>query len=108
MSLCARVKVFLEMIKFEHTIFALPFAFTGAILAARGLPTFYQTFWIVMAMIGARTAAMGTQPAHRRGDRCEKSADHGRAIPAGLIDRGHRPFVSSCLPPCSWSTPRTA
>ncbi|GIU82071.1 MAG: 4-hydroxybenzoate octaprenyltransferase [Acidobacteria bacterium] len=48
----------LRMIKFEHTLFALPFAFLGAILAANGLPTLWQFFWITVAMIGARSAAM--------------------------------------------------
>ncbi len=48
----------LRMIKFEHTLFALPFAFLGAILAANGMPTLWQIFWITMAMFGARSAAM--------------------------------------------------
>lgn len=46
------------MIKFEHTLFALPFAFLGAVLAADGLPTWWQIFWITVAMFGARSAAM--------------------------------------------------
>jgi len=46
------------MIKFQHTLFALPFAFTGAILAADGLPPVRQIGWILGAMIGARSAAM--------------------------------------------------
>lgn len=48
----------LRMIKFEHTLFALPFAFLGAILAAEGLPSLRQIFWITVAMFGARSAAM--------------------------------------------------
>jgi 4-hydroxybenzoate polyprenyltransferase len=48
----------LSMIKFEHTLFALPFAFLGAILAANGLPTLRQVIWITVAMVGARSAAM--------------------------------------------------
>jgi len=48
----------LEMIKFEHTLFALPFAFLGAVLAADGLPTWSQIIWITVAMVGARSAAM--------------------------------------------------
>jgi len=48
----------LSMIKFQHTLFALPFAFTGAILAARGVPAWRQTGWILGAMVGARSAAM--------------------------------------------------
>jgi 4-hydroxybenzoate polyprenyltransferase len=56
-----RVHTVLEMIKFEHSVFALPFALVGALLAARGagsLPTLWQIFWIVVAMVGARSAAM--------------------------------------------------
>lgn len=53
-----KLKTTLEMIKFEHTIFALPFAFLGAILAANGLPTWWQILWITVAMVGARSAAM--------------------------------------------------
>lgn len=48
----------LSMIKFQHTIFALPFAFTGALLAARGSPSSWTVVWILGAMIGARSAAM--------------------------------------------------
>jgi len=46
------------MIQFEHTIFALPFAFMGAVMAARGLPPWSRTVWILLAMVGARSAAM--------------------------------------------------
>ena len=48
----------LSMIKFEHTLFALPFAFLGAVLAADGLPSWQQVLWITVAMVGARSAAM--------------------------------------------------
>lgn len=50
---------FLELIKFEHTIFALPFAYLGMLLAAQGLPTLFQFIWITIAMAAARTVAMG-------------------------------------------------
>ncbi len=53
-----KLRTTLEMIKFEHTLFALPFAFLGAILAAEGLPTVSQIAWITLAMVGARSAAM--------------------------------------------------
>lgn len=53
-----RLVVVLEMIKFEHTVFALPFAFLGAFLASRGFPGWAKTFWIIVAMAGARSAAM--------------------------------------------------
>jgi 4-hydroxybenzoate polyprenyltransferase len=57
-----RIRTVLEMIKFEHSVFALPFALTGALLAARathqGWPTLRQFLWIVVAMVAARSAAM--------------------------------------------------
>ena len=53
-----KLRTTLEMIKIEHTLFALPFAFLGAVLAADGLPTVWQILWIVVAMFGARSAAM--------------------------------------------------
>src|ERR1700724_4688936 len=60
-----RIGTVLEMIKFEHSVFALPFALTGALLAARathqppkGWPTLRQFIWIVVAMVAARSAAM--------------------------------------------------
>ena len=53
-----KLSITLNMIKFEHTVFALPFAFLGALLARKGLPTAWQTGWIVAAMVGARSAAM--------------------------------------------------
>lgn len=53
-----KFKVFLDLIRFEHTIFALPFAYSGMILAAQGHPTLKQFLWITVAMASARTAAM--------------------------------------------------
>ncbi|MBI3763029.1 MAG: UbiA family prenyltransferase [Chloroflexi bacterium] len=57
-SAISRIRTFLDMIRFEHTIFALPFAYLGMALAARGLPTLWQFIWITIAMAAARTAAM--------------------------------------------------
>jgi len=57
-SFLQKIKTTLAMIKFEHTLFALPFAFLGAIVAANGLPTLRQIIWITVAMVGARSAAM--------------------------------------------------
>ena len=56
--LVAKVSTTLEMIKFQHSVFALPFALTGALLARRGWPTWRQLAWLVVAMVGARSAAM--------------------------------------------------
>ena len=57
-GLLSKVRVTLEMIKFEHSIFALPFALSGALLAVRGWPSGRQLFWLIVAMVGARSAAM--------------------------------------------------
>ena len=51
--------LYLKMIKIAHSVFALPFAFTGAVLAAAGIPSARQLFWITIAMVGARSGAMG-------------------------------------------------
>ena len=56
--LIRKLHITLDMIKFEHTVFALPFAFIGALLARKGLPTGWQITWILVAMVGARSAAM--------------------------------------------------
>lgn len=87
-GLGTRIATFLEMIKFSHTIFALPFALTGALLAARGLPSARQTAWIVLAMVGARTAAMGMNRLIDAGIDARNPRTAGRAIPAGLIGKG--------------------
>ncbi len=79
------LKITLEMIKIEHTLFALPFAFLGAVLAASGLPTVQQIIWITVAMIGARSAAMAF---NRLADREIDAANPRtamRALPKGLL-----------------------
>ena len=83
-----KISIFLEMIKFSHTIFALPFALTGALLAAGGLPTLQQIFWIVVAMVGARTAAMAMNRLIDAEIDARNPRTAIRAIPAGLISRG--------------------
>ncbi|GAC1471174.1 MAG: putative 4-hydroxybenzoate polyprenyltransferase [Desulfuromonadaceae bacterium] len=80
--------IFLEMIKFSHTVFALPFALTGALLAAGGFPSLRQTVWIVLAMVGARTAAMAMNRLIDAGIDARNPRTAARAIPAGLIGRG--------------------
>jgi 4-hydroxybenzoate polyprenyltransferase len=80
-----KITIILEMIKFEHTIFALPFAFTGALLAARGIPSWRTILWITVAMFGARSAAMGF---NRWADRKFDAANprtKTRALPLGLV-----------------------
>ncbi len=58
-TLINRAIVYLRMIKFSHSVFALPFAFVGALFGARGIPSWKSIFWIVVAMVSGRSAAMG-------------------------------------------------
>ena len=58
LGLLGKLRTTLDMIKFEHSVFALPFALTGAMLAVRGWPSGRQVLWLVVAMVGARSAAM--------------------------------------------------
>ena len=78
----------LEMIKIEHTLFALPFAFLGAVLAANGLPSPWQILWIVVAMVGARSAAMAFNRIADRSFDARNPRTASRAIPAGLLSVG--------------------
>jgi 4-hydroxybenzoate polyprenyltransferase len=75
----------LEMIKWEHSIFALPFALCGAMLAAHGVPTVHQLAWIIVAMVSARSAAMSF---NRLADASIDAANprtRTRALPAGVL-----------------------
>ncbi|GAB6153513.1 putative 4-hydroxybenzoate polyprenyltransferase [Desulfosporosinus burensis] len=80
-----KLKVFFEMIKFEHTIFALPFAYLGAFLAANGVPSLMKLFWITLAMIGARTAAMSLNRLIDRHIDARNPRTALRALPAGQL-----------------------
>ena len=81
------VRVSLEMIKWEHSVFALPFALCGAMLAARGWPSTWQLLWIVVAMVSARSAAMAF---NRYADAEIDAANprtRSRAVPAGILSK---------------------
>jgi 4-hydroxybenzoate polyprenyltransferase len=78
----------LEMIKIEHTLFALPFAFLGAVLAANGLPSLRQVLWIIVAMVGARSAAMAFNRIADRNIDARNPRTATRALPAGLLSVG--------------------
>lgn len=84
-----KLKVFLEMIKFEHTLFALPFAFMGAVLGSTveldRLPGWGTIGWIILAMVGARSAAMGLNRVIDRHIDKKNPRTENRAIPAGLL-----------------------
>lgn len=83
--LLRNIRVTLEMIKIEHTLFALPFAFLGAVLAANGLPTLRQILWITLAMVGARSTAMAFNRIADREYDALNARTATRAIPAGLL-----------------------
>ena len=86
--LLAKTRTTLEMIKWEHSIFALPFALTGALLAANGLPAWRTLAWILVCMVSARSAAMAF---NRWADASIDAANprtRNRHIPAGQLSRG--------------------
>jgi 4-hydroxybenzoate polyprenyltransferase len=88
MGLLAHIRRFLEMIKFSHTVFALPFALMGAILAARGIPDGRTLLWILVAMVGARSGAMGMNRYADRDLDALNPRTRERALPRGLISPG--------------------
>lgn len=80
-----KIAVLLEMIKFKHTVFALPFALMGAFLGARGVPGGRVFVLVVLAMAGARTCAMGfNRIVDARFDK-ENPRTAGRALPSGQV-----------------------
>jgi len=80
-----KIKTLLEMIKFKHTVFAMPFALIGAFLAGRGMPGLGVFLWVVTAMIGARTCAMGFNRIVDRRFDAENPRTAERALPAGQV-----------------------
>lgn len=89
----SRLKIILEMIKFEHTIFALPFALISVLLAARsaglphGLPDAKTVVWVLVAMVGARSAAMAFNRIADASFDAANPRTASRAIPAGLLSK---------------------
>jgi 4-hydroxybenzoate polyprenyltransferase len=90
--LVRNLRVTLEMIKWEHSVFALPFALCGAMLAAGGLPTLHQLLWIIIAMISARSAAMAFNRVADAAIDAANPRTSTRALPAGTLSPA---FVSA-------------
>jgi 4-hydroxybenzoate polyprenyltransferase len=88
MLLIRKLRIVLEMVKIEHTIFALPFAFMGAFLAARGCPRPEQIGWIVLAMVGARSAAMAFNRLIDLPFDAKNPRTTNRALPRNQISKG--------------------
>jgi 4-hydroxybenzoate polyprenyltransferase len=83
-----KISVYLRMIKFSHSIFALPFAFTSALIAASGMPAPRQVLWIAAAMVSARSGAMGLNRIIDRKIDGANPRTSGRELPKGVIGTG--------------------
>jgi 4-hydroxybenzoate polyprenyltransferase len=93
-SLLKNLTTTLEMIKWEHSVFALPFALCGAMLAAGGVPSLRQLLWIVVAMVAARSAAMSFNRLADASIDARNPRTRARALPAGVLTHAFvRTFV---------------
>ena len=81
----ARVPLFFSAVRFQETLFALPFAYTGMVLAADGLPTWHQFGWITAAMVGARTLGMAANRLIDRHIDARNPRTASRHLPAGAL-----------------------
>jgi 4-hydroxybenzoate polyprenyltransferase len=79
------VRLYYRLVKFEHTIFALPFAYVGAVLAAQGIPTGHDLLWITVAMVGARSLAMALNRLIDARIDAANPRTAGRELPSGLL-----------------------
>jgi 4-hydroxybenzoate polyprenyltransferase len=84
-TVAAYPRRFASLVKFEHTIFALPFAYVGAFLAVDGVPSAHDLLWITVAMVGARSLAMGLNRLIDAGIDARNPRTAGRELPAGLL-----------------------
>src|ERR671930_1354105 len=78
---------FARLVKIEHTVFALPFAYVGAFLAVGGAPSAGDLVWITLAMVGARSLAMALNRLIDAGIDARNPRTAGRELPAGLLSR---------------------
>jgi 4-hydroxybenzoate polyprenyltransferase len=76
---------FASLVKLEHTVFALPFAYVGAFLAVDGLPSAHDLLWVTVAMVGARSLAMGLNRLIDAGIDARNPRTAGRELPAGVL-----------------------
>ncbi len=85
MSFLIKATNYLRLIKFSHSVFALPFAFTGALVASEGIPAPMQIFWITVAMVGGRSGAMGMNRIIDRKIDALNPRTKNRELPMGII-----------------------
>ena len=86
---------FVSLVKLEHTVFALPFAYVGAILAVDGIPSLSQVVWVTLAMVGARSLAMALNRLIDAEIDARNPRTKAREIPAGLLSRSQ--VVAFCV-----------
>jgi 4-hydroxybenzoate polyprenyltransferase len=84
-SALRKTPLFLDAVRFQESIFALPFAYTGMVLAARGLPTWHQFAWITVAMVSARTVGMSANRVIDRHIDATNPRNASRHLPSGLL-----------------------
>lgn len=90
MSTLATLPVrFARLVKIEHTVFALPFAYVGALLAVGGVPSAHDLFWITVAMVGARSLAMGLNRLIDAGIDARNPRTAARELPSGVLQPAH-------------------
>jgi 4-hydroxybenzoate polyprenyltransferase len=94
-SVAAYPRRFASLVKFEHTVFALPFAYVGAFLAVDGVPSAHDLLWVTMAMVGARSLAMGLNRLIDAGIDARNPRTSGRELPAGLLSTAQ--VLAFCL-----------
>jgi 4-hydroxybenzoate polyprenyltransferase len=80
-------RLYYRLVKFEHTIFALPFAYVGAFLAVHGVPSAHDLLWITLAMVGARSLAMALNRLIDAGIDAANPRTAGRELPSGALTR---------------------
>lgn len=85
MQTSSRLKTYLDLVRFEHTLFALPFAYGGMLLAARGWPGWNVFLWVTVAMVGARTAAMALNRLIDQQIDARNPRTAGRHLPRGVV-----------------------
>jgi len=85
MTLLNKITDYLRLIKFSHSVFALPFAFTSALIASGGAPSLYQFFWITVAMVAGRTGAMGMNRIIDRKIDALNPRTKNRELPRGVV-----------------------
>lgn len=88
LTLTSRLKTYLELVRFEHTLFALPFAYGGMLLAAGGWPGWEVFGWITLAMLGARTGSMALNRLIDRNIDAANPRTAGRHLPRGAVKPG--------------------